>query len=394
MEVTWDGDDDPINPKNWKTWRKWLIVFTLAAGSMCVTMTSSIYTLTYDQMGQEFGTSRIVNTLGLTLFVFGLGSSPLILGPLSEFFGRRIIYIAAYIFFTIWLVPSAVAPNIQTMLIARFLDGFSGSAFLSVAGGTVGDMFTKEHLAAPMMIYSAAPFLGPGLGPVVGGFINYHIHWRWTYYVLLIWSGIMVLLIVFVVPETYAPVVLRNKARKLRRDTGDDRYMAKIEMVEKSIARTVLKSLYRPFLILFLDPMCFSLCLFSAILLGILYLFFGAFALVFSSVYGFNLWQVGLSFLGISIGMLLAIATDPVWHYLYIHQLNRQEKRTGSRTSEPEYRLPSSIIGGWFCAIGLFWFGWTIYPEVHWIVPIIGTSFFGFGIILTYVGIFTFLVEA
>lgn len=161
-EVTWDGDDDPTNPKNWKTWRKWLIVFTLAAGSMCVTMTSSIYTLTYDQMGQEFGTSRIVNTLGLTLFVFGLGSSPLILGPLSEFFGRRIIYIAAYILFTIWLIPSAVAPNIQTMLIARFLDGFSGSAFLSVAGGTVGDMFTKEHLAAPMMIYSAAPFLGPG----------------------------------------------------------------------------------------------------------------------------------------------------------------------------------------------------------------------------------------
>lgn len=202
------------------------------------------------------------------------------------------------------------------------------------------------------------------------------------------------MLIVFVVPETYAPVLLRNKARKLRSDTGDDKYMAKIEMVEKSIARTVLKSLYRPFLILFLDPMCFSLCLFSAILLGILYLFFGAFALVFSSVYGFNLWQVGLSFLGISIGMLLAIATDPVWHYLYLYQLNRYEKRTGSRASEPEYRLPSSMVGGWFCAVGLFWFGWTIYPEIHWVVPIIGTSFFGFGIILTYVGIFTFLVEA
>lgn len=82
---------------------------------------------------------------------------------MSEFYGRRPIYLAGFTMFLIWLIPSAVAQNIQTMLIARFLDGFSGSAFLSVAGGTVGDMFTKETLSAPMMIYSAAPFLGPGM---------------------------------------------------------------------------------------------------------------------------------------------------------------------------------------------------------------------------------------
>lgn len=204
----------------------------------------------------------------------------------------------------------------------------------------------------------------------------------------------MIVAIIFFVPETYAPVILRNKARQKRKDTGDDMYKAKIEIIDRTVLQTVVKSLYRPFLILFLDPMCFSLCLFSAILLGILYLFFGAFSLVFSTVYGFNLWQVGVSFLGISTGMLFAIATDPIWHYLYLHQLNRHEKRTGTRASEPEYRLPSSIVGGWFCAIGLFWFAWTIYPSIHWIVPIIGTAFFGFGIILTYVGIFTFLVEA
>lgn len=161
-EVVFEGNDDPLNPKNLPTWRKWSIVITLAFGSMCVTLTSSIYTTTYEQMDREFGNSTIVATLGLTLFVFGLGLAPMLLGPLSEFYGRRPIYIVGYIMFTIWLIPSAVARNIQTMLIARFFDGLGGSAFLSVAGGTVGDMFSKEHLAAPMMIYSAAPFLGPG----------------------------------------------------------------------------------------------------------------------------------------------------------------------------------------------------------------------------------------
>jgi len=394
FEVGWDGPEDLMNPKNMSTWRKWLVVITLAFGSLCVTCTSSLYTTTYGQMDAEFGNSRIVATLGLSLFVFGLGLSPMVLGPLSEFYGRRPIYICAYIFFTIWLIPCAVAPNIQTMLIARFFDGFSGSAFLSVAGGTVGDMFTRDTLQAPMMVYTASPFIGPGLGPVLGGFINYHVSWRWSYYILLIWSGVMTIAILLLVPETYSPVLLRKKARKQRKDTGDDRWKAPIEVHDKSIARTVMMSLYRPFMLLFLEPMCFNLCLFSSILLGILYLFFGAFNLVFTEVYKFELWQVGLSFLGLLIGMLLAIASDPIWHYNYLRLVNKKEKETGERKSEPEYRLPPAIFGSWFCVVGLFWFGWTIYPSVHWIVPIIATGFFGFGVILVFSGVFTFLVEA
>ena len=206
-EVEWDGDDDPMNPRNMHGPRKWLITFTVAFCSMCVTCTSSLYTMTYSQIDREFGNSRIIATLGLSLFVLGLGLSPMILGPLSEFYGRRPIYITAFIFFAIWLIPCALAPNIQTMLVARFFDGLSGSAFLSVAGGTVGDMFDRNQLQAPMMIYTASPFIGPALGPIMGGFINHFLDWRWSFYILLIWSGLMLTAIVFFVPETYPPVV-------------------------------------------------------------------------------------------------------------------------------------------------------------------------------------------
>ncbi|KIW15100.1 hypothetical protein PV08_07887 [Exophiala spinifera] len=392
--VDWDGPDDKMNPKNMRSGQKWLIVATLATGSACVTATSSIYTTTYEKMDAEFGNSQIVATLGLTLFVVGLGLSPMFLGPLSEFYGRRPIYISAFALFTIWLVPCAVAQNIQTILIARFFNGLSGAAFLSVAGGSIGDLFKKEELQAPMTIYSASPFTGPCLGPIIGGFINYNTSWRWTYYTLLIWAGVVTILIVLLVPETYEPVILRHKARKKRSETGDESWRARIEIMHRSVARTILGSLLRPFMLLFLDPMCFCLCLFSAILLGVLYLFFGAFALVFQDVYGFNLWQVGLSFLGILVGMLLAVGTLPLWHHLYLYQVAEHQRKTGQRGSMPEFRLPSSVVGSWFCVIGLFWFGWTIYPSIHWIVPIIGTSFFGFGVILSYVGIFTFLVDA
>jgi multidrug resistance protein len=207
-----------MNPRNMHPARKWLVTFTMAFCSMCVTCTSSLYTLTYTQMNKEFGSSRIVATLGLSLFVFGLGLSPMVLGPLSEFYGRRPIYIGAFVFFTIWLVPCAVAPNIQTMLIARFFDGLSGSAFLSVAGGTVGDMFARQKLQAPMMVYTASPFIGPGLGPIVGGFINEYLNWRWSFWILLIWSGIMLVAIFFLIPETYHPVVSLPASARLHRE--------------------------------------------------------------------------------------------------------------------------------------------------------------------------------
>ncbi|KXT11166.1 hypothetical protein AC579_6867 [Pseudocercospora musae] len=176
FEVSFSGEDDPYNPKNLPTPRKWLIVIIISASSLCVTCASAMYTSTYTQLEREFHVSREVATLGLTTFVCGLGLGPMVLSPLSEFYGRRIVYICAFGMFLLWLVPCAVANNITCMLFVRFFDGLAGSAFLSVAGGTVGDMFRKDQLSAPMMLYTASPFVGPELG-----FINQYTDWRWTF---------------------------------------------------------------------------------------------------------------------------------------------------------------------------------------------------------------------
>ena len=66
-------------------------------------------------------------------------------------------------------------------------------------------------------------------------------------------------------------------------------------------------------MLLVLEPMCLNLCLFSGIVLGVQYLFFGTFDIIFRNNYHFKLWQIGLTFLGILVGMLAAVATSP-WY--------------------------------------------------------------------------------
>ena len=136
FEVQFDGDSDPWNPKNKTTLRKWCIVLIGSACSLCVTCASALYTSTYEQMEQDYHVSREVATIGLTTYVCGLGLGPMFLSPLSEFYGRRIIYICAFGMFFIWLIPCAVAPEIGSMLVFRKLQHRLHVLAKMVADGT------------------------------------------------------------------------------------------------------------------------------------------------------------------------------------------------------------------------------------------------------------------
>lgn len=286
-------------------------------------------------------------------------------------------------FFLIFLIPCSVAKNIQTMLVGRFLDGVAGSAFLTVAGGTVSDLFIPAEIQAPILLYTMAPFFGPIAGPVIGGFINQFTNWRWTFYILLIWTGIVLTCLIFV-PETYHPVLLTRKAAALRKSTGNSEYHSASELANrsKSLPKMLLHSLYRPFQLLLLEPMCLCLDLYTALLLGILYLFFGAFPLVFSTNHGFNEWQTGLTFIGLMVGLVIGIMANPIWVKNYLRLVANYRAANPTLPGEtpqkppPEFRLPPTIAGCVLVPIGLFWFGWTTYSDVHWIVPIIGSVFF------------------
>ncbi len=240
-------------------------------------------------------------------------------------------------------------------MIFRFLTGFAGSAFLSVAGGTVADLYRPHEFFIPMALYSASPMAGPELGPLYSGFVNYYDNnWQWAFWAITIWAAVMWLAIALFVPETFHPKILTLKARRLRKETGDESYRSKheIDTAQKTIRQTLAVSMKRVPQLLALEPILFLLCLWSAILLGIIYMFFEAYPIVFEQQHGFTIWQTGLSFLGIFVGMIIALCTMPWFSAQYT-----KARHAHHGNAPPEARLPPAMAGSFLTVIGLFIFG-------------------------------------
>lgn len=379
------------NPQELPLARRWLAVLCISTASVCVTCASSMAAFAEGGVSRQFHVSKEVTILGVSLFVLGLGLGPLVAGPVSEIYGRSAVYVVSFGFFFVFLFPVAFAPNITVYLIFRFLAGCSGAAFLSIAGGSVSDMFSTSEVATPMAVYTICPFLGPEIGSVLSGFINQHWHWRWTYYVLIIWSFIQEIALILLVPETCVPVILKWKAQRLRKTTGDPNWFAPTEgEPHLSLAQKMLNNCWKPFYFVLLNRMLLLLNTWNAFILGILYLTFQAFPIIFEGRHGFDIQCTGLTFLGMATGMILGLCTQPYWNRRY-HQYKDAH---GQDEPPAEFRLRMGQVGGVLVPSSLFCLAFTTYRGVHWIVPVLASVPFGTGTYFIFTSSFTYIVVA
>jgi MFS family permease len=111
----------------------------------------------------------------------------------------------------IWIMASALAPNIGAQLVFRFLAKFFGSTPLTCAGGSISDLWDPMERVYAFPVFANAAFMGPILGPVVGGFIRQSklVSWRWYEWITLIISGLILGLLILFQPETFAPILLK-----------------------------------------------------------------------------------------------------------------------------------------------------------------------------------------
>lgn len=247
-------DDDAENPKMYSNWRKWLITFLVSVACLCVSLSSSGYTGAARLIMGAFDCSEEVFLLGLALMVLGFALGPLVWGPLSEALGRRHVFVGTLFFYTVWTAVCAAAQNIHTLIIFRLFCGTIGSSAFVVPSGQVADMFEAKQRGVAMAIYAATPFMGPTLGPLVGGFLGEAAGWRWLMGFFALFGVVVTLVMYAVMPETYAPVLLRQRAKLLSKVTGRC-YLTKIDHEHPPVMRQVIKrSLSRPWALLFREP--------------------------------------------------------------------------------------------------------------------------------------------
>jgi multidrug resistance protein len=274
--------NDPENPKNFTKLRKWYCTMVVALTCFVVAFNSSVITANIEGVSEEFNVSEEVALLTITVFVIGFGVGPLAFAPCSELFGRRPVYIVTLAIAFIFIIPCAVAQNIGTLIVCRLIDGIAFSAPMTLVGGTLADLWRSEERGVPMAFFSAAPFIGPAIGPLVGGYLG-TLGWRWLYYIQLILSGVAWLLITFTVPETYAPKLLTTRAKKLRKETGEAKYVTETELDIRPFSERLRIFLIRPLQLLFLEPIVLFISIYMSVLYGLLYMFFVAYPIGTSS---------------------------------------------------------------------------------------------------------------
>ena len=339
------------------------------------------------QLIHSFDTSTEIATLGVSLFVLGFAVGPLIWAPLSEIYGRQVVFAISYGAFTAFNASAAASRNIETLLVLRFFAGACGSSTLTNAGGQIADLFSASERGLAIGLFALAPFLGPTIGPIAGGFLGQSKGWVWVQGMMSIFSGVMWLLGLVSVPETYTPVLLRKRAQKLSSTTGKV-YRAETDTDGHADRLPLRTALVRPWVLLFKEPIVSVLSIYMAIIYGTLYMLFGAFPICFQEARGWSEGIGGLAFLGVAVGMILAILLVPLRNKRYVRAASRH-----GGIAPPEARLIPAMAGAIAIPLGLFWFTWTNYPSIHWISSVMAGAPFGFGMVLVFLAVTNYLID-
>ncbi|KAI6360930.1 hypothetical protein MCOR25_006580 [Pyricularia grisea] len=401
-EVTFDDagtdDDDETkggrnseNPRDWPLWYRGWVLFCVAFSTWVTVLYSTSYTASIPGLVLEFNlANQTIATLGVTSYLVGLAVGSLVLAPLSELYGRRPVYLICMACFTILVIPTGVATSLEEIIVVRFFGAVFGAAMISNSPGTVVDISNEKYRALCMSLFSIAPFNGPVTGPLIGGFVYQAYGWRWDNWLVLI-LGAVAFALMFTVRETYAPALLRAKAQRRRKETGDDRWWSRYDDAASSKVQLFKENMARPFVLAVTEPILWFFNLWISLIYGILYLCFVAYPIVFSQHRGWGPGISGLAFVGIGIGTLLAIAAEPLLRRL----INSHPKDPTTGRVAPEASASAMVIGAVLAATGQLVFAQTSLPvTIHWAVPIAAGIPFGAGNTLVFIYGSSYLTSA
>jgi multidrug resistance protein len=444
--VTWDGKDDPRNPLNWSKKNKWVATVLVSSFTFISPVASTMVAPALPDIAEEFEiTSKVEDVLIMSIFLLAYAVGPFVLGPLSEMYGRVVVLQAANMVYLIFNTACGFAQNKQQMLAFRFLSGLGGSAPQAIGGGVLSDCWAKDERGRAIALYSLAPFLGPAVGPIAGGYITLHTTWRWIFWSTSIADTFIQILAFLFLRETYHPAILAKICERMTSQTGNTKLHTRWQQPDRTFGQIFRKAMCRPFLMLTTQPALQAMAVYRAYGYGIMYLMFSTLPQVFRDQYGQDIGTASLHYISLGIGFVVGLQIsgpmqDKTYRYLKLRgidpctplrhafyaalaqystvpkiiedpeqaNIDRQDteasKQLSNRASDaafgtprrvytthsdpttgiPEHRLPLCLPFGLLIPIGSLIYGLSAAANTHWIIPDIGTAIFCVGLIVTF----------
>ncbi|KAJ5713755.1 uncharacterized protein N7483_010936 [Penicillium malachiteum] len=383
---------DAENPKDWRTGRKWAVTDVLSATGFNRIMVSTIIAPALGTIAKEFDMNSAESAMALSIYALATAFGPLAIGPLSEVYGRGPILHASNIWFLVWNIACGFANSKGMLIASRFMAGFGASAIYALANGVLGDVWRPEQRGSSLGVYLLIPLLGAAVGPIIGGFMAERTTWRWMFWSTSIFQAVMIIVSFTAFQETYESLILRRRAERIRRETGDPRYYTVDERINanKSALRVIGRALSRPVRLLIFHPIVQISSLISAFNYGILYIVLSTFSDLWTNNYHESVEISGLHYIAVALGeiagsQLCAKMMDNLYHRL-------KARANGEHT--PELRVPSVFPGTILGSMGLFLYGWATHYRLHWAVVDIGVFITMLGLQMTGMPLQAYVMEA
>lgn len=358
------------------TWKKWTILTVIFLVQVSMNFNTSLYSNAITGISEEFHVSTQAARVGAAIFLVTYAFGCELWAPWSEELGRKPILQASLFLVNIWQLPVALAPNFATILVGRALGGLS-SAGGSVTLGMIADMWEADNqqYAVAYVVFSSVG--GSVLGPVVGGFVEAFLPWRWNIWIQLIFGGFIQIVHLLFVPETRSTIMMDKIAKKRRKSGEQPNVYGPSELVpfrERFSAREILLTWGRPFKMFLTEPIVLVLSLLSGFSDALIFMFIQSFSIVYKQ-WGFSTVEQGLAFLPILVGYFIA------WFsFIPIIKRNIQERKDKPNDEKAQYesRLWWLLYTAPCLPIGLIIFAWTSTgPPIHWIGSMVAAAIVG-----------------
>ncbi|RDW72582.1 uncharacterized protein DSM5745_07754 [Aspergillus mulundensis] len=373
-------DTDPANARNWTLPKK---LYNTAVPSFAL----AIYSPSHTHTQETFHTSTTTSLLPFTTYVYGLAFGPMIAAPLSETYGRRLIYLLMTPLSLLFILGAGFSTNIAALLICRLFAGLFISAPLAVGAGTIMDIWTGPAAHCAVVILMTTAFLGPAIGSLVGGWIAEYKDWRWSQWTTL-FLGAGLWAFSFGAKETYEKPIVRRRAANIGLPVPPNPIPSGIPGIKVMLTSTLTRPLY----MLLTEPTVLLCSLYSSLNFSVLFCFLACVPLVYSTVYDFSPGQCGLVFIALAIGCLAGAGI------LLLNVIYSSRRPTAANTDAeprpPETTLYPAMLGGPLMAASLFTFAWTTTePRIHWIGGAIALGLFGCANIMVFVSTALYLAS-